>query len=220
MNVNNNVEDLLFRSMPSASKLIRENNLDVKDIEGSGKDGRVTKGDVLLYLKDKNVSRKIKLNEEEKKISINRKDKTMDIIVPTLGESIVEATVSKWLRKEGDHVEIDEPIVELETDKVTLEVPASISGLIDKIVISEGETVEVGQVIGSLKEGDKNPKSNIKNDLETKKIPEKKHEEHLEVSKPGIDFPYIWLFNWNKICYDIMCQCAKYNAIKNRVTIS
>ena len=187
MNVNNNVEDLLFRSMPSASKLIRENNLDVKDIEGSGKDGRVTKGDVLLYLKDKNVSRKIKLNEEEKKISINRKDKTMDIIVPTLGESIVEATVSKWLRKEGDHVEIDEPIVELETDKVTLEVPASISGLIDKIVISEGETVEVGQVIGSLKESDKNPKSNIKNDLETKKIPEKKHEENLEVSKPVSD---------------------------------
>ena len=86
-----------------------------------------------------------------------------------MGESIVEATVSKWLRKEGDHVEIDEPIVELETDKVTLEVPASISGLIDKIVISEGETVEVGQVIGSLKESDKNPKSNIKNHLETKK---------------------------------------------------
>ena len=52
----------------------------------------------------------------------------MDVIVPVLGESVVEATVSKWIKKQGDYVEVDDPIVELETDKVIVEVPASITG--------------------------------------------------------------------------------------------
>ena len=151
MNIEANMEDILLRTMPSAAKLIRENSLNINEIIGTGKEGRITKGDVLLYLKDKNLIVENNLNRQEKKISTDRKDNIMDIIVPTLGESIVEATVSKWLRKEGDYVEIDEPIVELETDKVTLEVPASMEGLIEKIDISEGETVEVGQVLGSIK---------------------------------------------------------------------
>ena len=180
MNVNINVEDILMRTMPSAAKLIKENSLDINKIIGTGRDRRITKGDVLLYLKDINSFGKKKLNEQDKKLSIDRKDSTMDIIVPTLGESIVEATVSKWIRKEGDYVEMDEPIVELETDKVTLEVPASISGLIDKIDISEGETVEVGQVLGSLKEGEKKPSSIKKSDTEKKEITEKLPEQLKE----------------------------------------
>ena len=96
----------------------------------------------------------------------------MDILVPTLGESIVEATVSKWIKQEGDYVEIDEPIVELETDKVTLEVPASMEGLIEKIDISEGETVEVGQILGSIKKLIKNPLQ-LKKSNTNKKISEK-----------------------------------------------
>ena len=72
------------------------------------------------------------------------------ILVPVLGESITEATVSKWLKKEGDLVEADEPIVELETDKVNLEVPSPVSGVLSKINSKDGSTVEVGSVLGSV----------------------------------------------------------------------
>ena len=171
MNINVD-EEILFRSMPSAAKLIKEKGLDINKISGTGKDGRVTKGDVLLYLKGNNPSEKKELNKQDNKISIDRKETTMDIIVPTLGESIVEATVSKWLKQEGDYVDVDEPIVELETDKVTLEVPANISGLIEKVIISEGETVEVGQILGSLKKGEKKPSSS-KQDVESEQVPAK-----------------------------------------------
>tara|TARA_B100001540_G_scaffold204305_1_gene179963 strand:+ start:1348 stop:2634 length:1287 start_codon:yes stop_codon:yes gene_type:complete len=182
MNIEANMEDILLRTMPSAAKLIRENSLNINEIIGTGKEGRITKGDVLLYLKDKNLIVENNLNRLEKKISTDRKDNIMDIIVPTLGESIVEATVSKWLRKEGDYVEIDEPIVELETDKVTLEVPASMEGLIEKIDISEGETVEVGQVLGSIKKADKKPSPVEKKETQTKEISEKTPDEIKEVS--------------------------------------
>ena len=72
------------------------------------------------------------------------------ILVPVLGESITEATVSKWLKNEGDPVEADEPIVELETDKVNLEVPSPISGVLSKINSKDGEVVEVGALLGSI----------------------------------------------------------------------
>jgi 2-oxoglutarate dehydrogenase E2 component (dihydrolipoamide succinyltransferase) len=72
------------------------------------------------------------------------------IIVPTLGESISEATVAQWLKKEGESVSADEPIVELETDKVTLEVNAPEDGVISKIVAPEGANVEVGALLGEL----------------------------------------------------------------------
>ena len=72
------------------------------------------------------------------------------ILVPVLGESITEATVSKWLKNEGENVEADEPIVELETDKVNLEVPSPISGVLTKINSKDGSTVEVGAILGSV----------------------------------------------------------------------
>ena len=74
------------------------------------------------------------------------------IVVPVLGESITEATVSKWLKNEGEIVEADEPIVELETDKVNLEVPSPISGVLSKIISKDGAVVEVGALLGSVSE--------------------------------------------------------------------
>ncbi len=72
------------------------------------------------------------------------------IVVPALGESVTEATVSKWLKSAGDAVAMDEPLVELETDKITLEVPAAASGVLGSIEVGEGRTVEVGAVLGSI----------------------------------------------------------------------
>ncbi|MDB9746477.1 2-oxoglutarate dehydrogenase complex dihydrolipoyllysine-residue succinyltransferase [Candidatus Pelagibacter sp.] len=72
------------------------------------------------------------------------------ILVPVLGESIIEATVSKWLKNEGDSVEADEPIVELETDKVNLEVPSPVSGVLLEINSKDGSVVEVGSLLGSI----------------------------------------------------------------------
>ena len=69
------------------------------------------------------------------------------ILVPILGESITEATVLKWLKNQGENIQVDEPIVELETDKVNLEVPSPISGILSKINVKNGETVAVGAVL-------------------------------------------------------------------------
>ncbi len=76
------------------------------------------------------------------------------IIVPALGESITEATVAKWIKKVGDTVEADEPIVELETDKVNLEVPSPVTGILEEINVKDGATIEVGTTLGSVKEND------------------------------------------------------------------
>jgi len=76
------------------------------------------------------------------------------ILVPVLGESITEATIAKWLKKEGDPVEADEAIVELETDKVNLEVPSPIDGVLSEINSKDGDTVEVGAVLGAISEGE------------------------------------------------------------------
>ena len=124
-------------AMPSAAKIIKEKNLDIFDIEGTGVDNRVTKGDVLLYLNQIKNEDDSKLNNINKEIKVNeRKVSGMDVLVPVLGESVVEATVSKWIKKQGEFVEVDEPIVELETDKVTLEVPAAVSGILDNLAVS------------------------------------------------------------------------------------
>ena len=72
------------------------------------------------------------------------------IVVPVLGESISEATVSKWLKTEGDKVEVDEPVVELETDKVNLEVPSPVNGILSEIISKNGAIVEVGALLGSI----------------------------------------------------------------------
>jgi len=76
-----------------------------------------------------------------------------EIRVPTLGESVTEATIGKWFKKAGDAVAVDEPLVELETDKVTIEVPAPAAGVLGDIAAKEGDTVAVGAVLGRIKEG-------------------------------------------------------------------
>jgi 2-oxoglutarate dehydrogenase E2 component (dihydrolipoamide succinyltransferase) len=75
------------------------------------------------------------------------------IIAPSLGESVSEATIATWLKKEGEFVSVDETIVEIETDKVTLEVSAPVSGIIETIAVQEGGTIHVGDVLGFVKEG-------------------------------------------------------------------
>ncbi len=99
------------------------------------------------------------------------------ILVPALGESITEATVSKWLKKVGDPVETDEAIVELETDKVNLEVPSPISGVLSEMNSKDGDTVEVGAVLGSISEG----KSNVE-----KKAPSKQEKEEETIGEDKI----------------------------------
>ena len=115
---------------------------------------------------------------------------TIEIKVPSLGESVVEATVAKWYKKEGDAVALDEPLLELETDKVTLEVPAPSNGQIEKISASEGSTVEVGAILGLIDENAsaqdqvKKPKSVSK---EPESIPEEKTTKQVDtVSMPEI----------------------------------
>jgi 2-oxoglutarate dehydrogenase E2 component (dihydrolipoamide succinyltransferase) len=82
------------------------------------------------------------------------KDRTMaEIRVPTLGESVTEATIGKWFKKPGEAVAVDEPLVELETDKVTIEVPAPAAGVLGDIEAKDGDTVAVGALLGQIKEG-------------------------------------------------------------------
>jgi 2-oxoglutarate dehydrogenase E2 component (dihydrolipoamide succinyltransferase) len=118
------------------------------------------------------------------------------ILVPVLGESITEATVAKWLKKEGDTVEVDEAIVELETDKVNLEVPSPIDGVLSEINSKDGETVEVGALLGTISQNGVQPSEkkvitkiepkNVENNVvnleikkETPKISEEPEEEPL-----------------------------------------
>ena len=98
------------------------------------------------------------------------------ILVPVLGESITEATVAKWLKKKGESIDADEPIVELETDKVNLEVPSPISGVLSEINVKDGQVVKVGAILGSITEGKNqtlekiisSPKKTIENITESK----------------------------------------------------
>src|SRR6266404_8050144 len=76
-----------------------------------------------------------------------------EIRVPTLGESVTEATIGRWFKKPGDAVAVDEPLVELETDKVTIEVPAPSAGTLGEISAGDGETVAVGALLGQINDG-------------------------------------------------------------------
>ena len=109
------------------------------------------------------------------------------IIVPVLGESITEATVSKWLKNEGDEVKTDEPIVELETDKVNLEVPSPISGKLTEIISKNGSVVEVGAHLGSIEEIGISEKKSQK--IEKIKPPVKS--ENIENSEPQQNEPQL-----------------------------
>ena len=77
----------------------------------------------------------------------------IEIRVPTLGESVTRATVGQWFKKAGDNVKVDEPLCELETDKVTVEVPAPAAGVLAEIRVEKGTTVAVGALLGAIKEG-------------------------------------------------------------------
>src|ERR1700684_4412166 len=81
----------------------------------------------------------------------------IEIRVPTLGESITEATVGKWFKKAGEPVQADEPLVELETDKVTLEVNAPSPGVLSEIVAETGQTVAIGALLGQVADGAATP---------------------------------------------------------------
>ena len=76
-----------------------------------------------------------------------------EIRVPTLGESVTEATVAQWFKQPGDAVAVDEPLVELETDKVTIELPSPSAGVLGEISVETGDTVEVGALLCMLSEG-------------------------------------------------------------------
>ena len=127
------------------------------------------------------------------------------IVVPVLGESITEATVAKWLKNKGDSVEADEPVVELETDKVNLEVPSPSDGVLSEINAQNGSTVEVGAVLGSIIGGssqkevsEDKPKKDeptkkednvisLKKEAETKEVETKLFDKEEEISKPEDD---------------------------------
>ena len=120
------------------------------------------------------------------------------ILVPVLGESIVEATVSKWLKNEGDSVQADEPIVELETDKVNLEVPSPTSGILEKINSKDGSVVEVGATLGSIST---NGSINVKNDIqEPKSIEPEVNDSEIQLTESKkIEKPEIQLTEPKKI---------------------
>ena len=127
------------------------------------------------------------------------------IVVPVLGESITEATVAKWLKSKGDSVEADEPVVELETDKVNLEVPSPSDGVLSEINAQNGSTVEVGAVLGSIIGGssqkdvseDKTKKDDLiknednvvslKKEVETKEVETKLFDKEEEILEPKDD---------------------------------
>ena len=103
------------------------------------------------------------------------------IVVPVLGESITEATVAKWLKNKGDNVEADEPIVELETDKVNLEVPAPSDGVLSEINAKNGDTVEVGSILGSIIGGySGSKKTEILEDENKKELDEKDNKDNKD----------------------------------------
>ena len=90
------------------------------------------------------------------------------ILVPSLGESITEATVSRWLKQVGEKVDSDEPLVELETDKVNVEVPSPLAGTLSSIKVKEGDTVEVGTLLGIVNQAKSSSIKNIKSETSPK----------------------------------------------------
>ena len=107
-----------------------------------------------------------------------------EIRVPTLGESVTEATVATWFKKPGDSVAIDEMLCELETDKVTVEVPSTVSGILSEIVAHEGETVGLDAILGIISEGDTQPTENNNDDEKISSISNDK----IQISNDTKDF--------------------------------
>ena len=128
------------------------------------------------------------------------------ITVPSLGESVTEATVSKWLKSQGDKVIADEPVVELETDKVNVEVPAPTNGFLGSIAVKEGETVNVGSLLGTISNNTK--QENTPKEIKTYSPPKKDKSKNIKlfeekkekkiskkINKPQIDEPILKLDN-------------------------
>ena len=128
------------------------------------------------------------------------------ITVPSLGESVTEATVSKWLKSQGDKVIADEPVVELETDKVNVEVPAPMNGFLGSIAVKEGETVNVGSLLGTISNNTK--QENTPKEIKTYSPPKKDKSKNIKlfeekkekkiskkINKPQIDEPILKLDN-------------------------
>ena len=128
------------------------------------------------------------------------------ITVPSLGESVTEATVSKWLKSQGDKVIADEPVVELETDKVNVEVPAPVNGFLGSIAVKEGETVNVGSLLGTISNNTK--QENTPKEIKTYSPPKKDKSKNIKlfeekkekkiskkINKPQIDEPILKLDN-------------------------
>ena len=107
-----------------------------------------------------------------------------EIRVPTLGESVTEATVATWFKKPGDSVAIDEMLCELETDKVTVEVPSTVSGILSEIVAHEGETVGLDAILGIISEGDIQTTENNNDDQKISSISDDK----IQISNDSRDF--------------------------------
>ena len=107
-----------------------------------------------------------------------------EIRVPTLGESVTEATVATWFVKPGDSVAIDEMLCELETDKVTVEVPSTVSGILSEIIAHEGETIGLDAILGIISEGDIQPTENNNNDQKISSISNDK----IQISNDTKDF--------------------------------
>ena len=101
------------------------------------------------------------------------------ITVPSLGESVTEATVSKWLKSQGDKVIADEPVVELETDKVNVEVPAPMNGFLGSIAVKEGETVNVGSLLGTISNNTK--QENTPKEIKTYSPPKKDKSKNIKL---------------------------------------
>ncbi len=107
-----------------------------------------------------------------------------EIRVPTLGESVTEATVATWFKKPGDSVAVDEMLCELETDKVTVEVPSTVSGILSEIVANEGETVGLDAILGLISEGDIQPTENNNNDQKISS----RSDDKIQISNDTKDF--------------------------------
>ena len=117
------------------------------------------------------------------------------ILVPSLGESVTEATVSKWLKQVGEEVVSDEPLVELETDKVNVEVPSPLSGTLSSIKVKEGDTVEVGTLLGEVNQGkaeivDIVKKTSKENNNQVEKNEDEEFTKFIINIKDNFDFSY------------------------------
>jgi len=151
------------------------------------------------------------------------------IIVPTLGESVSEATVSKWLKSQGESVTADEPLVELETDKVNVEVPSPINGVLGSISVKEGETVNVGSLLGTVSSSSSSnkkiedapsnyspPKKKQKETSKPKIFDEKKATEIDKIKLKTIDEPILKLNEEEPLILDQVHEEKKMSALKKQ----